>query len=101
MQLFLVLTIAALLVGCHSTQSSRAEAKISEALERSITPHEARQMLRNSRGSDLDSFLQRFREGDELWYYRTYVWENRGGEGGIAILRNGRVVDNMPFLTFD
>jgi hypothetical protein len=102
MRSFLAVTVATFLVGCHWTQSPRGEAaKISEALVRSITPEEARQMLRNSRSSDLDAFLKRLREGDELWYYRTYVWENRGGEDGFAILRNGRVVEQMPFLTFD
>ena len=103
MRLLPALIVTALLLGCHSTHSSRDEVgNITEALERPITPDEARQMLRNSRSSHLDAFLKRLREGDELWYYRTYAWENqRGGEGGIAIVRNGKVVDHMLFFTFD
>jgi hypothetical protein len=49
-----------------------------------------------------DSFFTHSRAGDELWDYRTYVTpEQRGGESGIALVREGIVVGHMKVMIYD
>ncbi len=46
--------------------------------------------VRQGLSSRFDSFLERSREGDELWMYRTHVTaDRRGGESGFALVRKG------------
>jgi hypothetical protein len=49
----------------------------------------------------LESFLSGCLEGDELWTYRTFATADRGGEGGIAIVRDGKVIQHKVFVVYD
>jgi hypothetical protein len=118
---------AVLVVGCQSP--TRSYEALAASLTRRITPDEARHILfdlidrdiqaaeahdasrtelavlseqRQLLSSRFDSFLRHSRAGDELWDYRTYVTaDHRGGNSGFALLRDGRVVEQMVFLIHD
>ena len=52
--------------------------------------------------SQLEPLWSRVLPGDELWVYRAYLTaDKRGGERGVAIVRNGRVVDHMGIFIID
>ena len=49
----------------------------------------------------LESFLSGFLEKDELWTYRTLATSDRASESGIAIVRDGKVIQHMAFAVYD
>jgi hypothetical protein len=57
---------------------------------------------RKRRSAKFDTFLSRSRSGDELWLYRTSVTaDQRGGESGLAFVRDGAVVEHMGVMILD
>lgn len=58
--------------------------------------------MRQKRVTELDRLLLLSNSGDELWEYQTYAASGqRGGEMGIALVRNGEVVERMVVLIVD
>jgi hypothetical protein len=51
--------------------------------------------------SRLESFLADSSPSDELWVYRTHTSAGRGGESGLALLRNGRIIDHLTIAICD
>ena len=43
-----------------------------------------------------DWYAQRFRPGDELWWYDMGGWEEMAGENGFAIVRNDETAYTLP-----
>lgn len=122
---------ALLLAACRSVYDRPNQTdRIADALERRVTEAEARDILlgpidrsieaappndndgsrlveslirlRQTLSARLDAFLSGSREGDQLWFYRTYVTvDRRGGESGFALVRDGRVVGHLTALIYD
>jgi hypothetical protein len=129
MRPLLSIAIAVLFMGCKSAYNSGDRlAIISSSLERRITEQEAHdialgdlesamQKLPKSIAGDedarlereilkrkhqrtsqtLEAFLSRAHPSDQLWTYCTATRPCR--ESGLALLRQGRVVDHVPLLT--
>jgi hypothetical protein len=43
-------------------------------------------------------YCERFRIGDELWWYDTGMWEEAAGENGYALVRNGGIAFMYPCM---
>lgn len=76
-------------VRAADNEDCRAELKI-------LARHRQRQ------SSSLESLLSQSHKSDQIWHYRTYVTaDRRGGESGIALVRNGKVIGQMQIMIFD
>ncbi len=69
-----------------------------EWLTNRITPEDLRGEPGGSRF--WKPLLNAYREGDELWEFSTpkHSWENLAGRGGVALVRDGVIVDSIASI---
>lgn len=78
------------LAQAHTTNSAEAQSEL-----KILVAH------RHDLTSRLESFLAGSSPSDQLWFYRTQTSAGRGGDSGLALLRNGKIVDHLTIAICD